>query len=275
MIPTDVSATPRTGRLRIDIAPGFLATIDGTRVDDDLWGRRQKPRMVLAYLVAAGGRVDRHELVHSLWPDQMTEMDTARAFAVILSVARRAIDAGSKQLDGGEGRSLLLHANELELVLGPDDSTDVQGLAALVDRLSSPVELSGSELQDGARALLPMMVRTPLSEFGRCVLAETLVEGLHRDVAVAGRLLIERWQELPGGAEAPAEVLAVAEMACASDCTDESMAAAAIQLHARARGKAAASRIYHQYYMAVRSELGAAPSSRLVDLHADIMVASR
>jgi DNA-binding SARP family transcriptional activator len=269
-LPTDDISVTSAGALRMEIAPAFQATIDGVRVPDEVWGRRQKPRMVLAFAVAAGGRIDRQDLIDSLWPDQVTEIDTTRAFAVILSVARKAIGAGPDT-----GRSLLLHPNEVELVLGPRDSTDVQDLEAIIAGLGSSLELAAVELQDAARALLPMMVRSPLAEFGRGLLAESLVDAFNRNVAVASRLLVERWQDLSLEGGAPAEVLTVAEMACASDCTDEAMAIAAMQLHAEARGKAAASRIFHQFNMARRSELGQAPSSRLADLHADIMIASR
>ena len=69
--------------VEIDLLDGFAVRVDGTRVQDAAWARRDAAAVVKVLALTEGRRLHREQLIERLWPG-------SSATASRRSIARRA-----------------------------------------------------------------------------------------------------------------------------------------------------------------------------------------
>lgn len=263
--------------VRIDVLDGLAVTVDGAAVHRQQWERRRKPQLVLALLVAAGGHLDRGAVVDELWPDELPAQGVRNPLSVALSVARGAIVAGTGPAAHpaqalSVDRWLALDAHGIELVLASRDSTDIGDVRAVISSLAGGAPPTAELLIAHVHRLLPLLQGVPLRGLGSGRLTSALRSRMADDLRLAAKLVVERWIALGERAgRTPVALLELARIASRLDPCDESLALDVIELHVTARGRAAASPIYHGVVAAMRDHHGVRPSVVLSRRYAAIL----
>ena len=260
--------------IRVDVLDGLDVSLDGNALVDSSWQRRRKARVALALLVASGGVAERQTLVEALWPNEPLDHATSQSrLSTVLSALRRALPGTTASLKS-HARGLKLHEHGVELRFGPDDTSDLRLLEAVLERRAAHPPRDRDEWLLHARALEPFVGGEPLRGVESSVLLESIQERLRRDLAAACLDAIVGWRDakcLHDDPEPPQLLLDLAAHAARLQPLDEPIAAMEVELYAAAGRASDATRAFHRFRSDLDRELGLVPTSDLIRRHARIV----
>jgi DNA-binding SARP family transcriptional activator/Mg2+ and Co2+ transporter CorA len=262
--PADDAPAPPVDAVLVTTAPGrppiaitslgaFEVRRAGVHVaSSELGGER--PRELLAALLAARRPVQRAQLLAWLWPGEPPDRGT-RALAEALAVVRSALDPPGAV----GGRSVLIaEGASHRLVLGEGDSWDVDDLLRL-----EPAALGRGELADALdRYGRPFCPEWPHAEWARAV-REDCARAVARLRAAMGDVLL--------AAGRPDDAIGHFEALVESDPEDEAGHRGVMRCHADAGRLPFALRQFHACRSILRQTQGADPSRETQALYLELL----
>ncbi|MCZ4497004.1 MAG: hypothetical protein JWM25_1589 [Thermoleophilia bacterium] len=269
------AAPVRVPSVRIEVLGGLRVLVDGEPVDPALWSKRRKARVVLAVLVASGGRIERGVLVEGLWYGiDMTQAQASARLSTVLSVVRTVLGADAG--DGTELRSVAARDLMVELVLAEGDSSDVGDLRRIAADVAAldPRNAAGSVAC--ATRLVPLADGIPLAGLGGDEIIVTWQRRLRDEIVETSLAVLRAWiaaaaPSSEARVDVPQVLLTLAAALVRLDPLDEQVAACEIELHVRAGRLADGSTAFHRYREALQSAVGLTPSLALVRRHAELV----
>lgn len=245
------------GRIHVSLFGPFTIRRDDEPVEASVWGGRRQARVLLALLLANGGRVDRDHAAEALWGGLDGQTAAARINPLLNSI-RTALSIG------GDGhRVLASRGGSIVLELADVDSSDLEQARAA----ALAVEAAAPGMRRAALEALGCLAARPVEDLGDGAAAESIRHAL-ADVA---RGLVPRLAAAWDGEVAPDAALDAVLSCFEQDVTDARSCGALLRM-LRDRGDVAgASAAFHEARRALRDDLGLAPPRELVRLHASII----
>jgi DNA-binding SARP family transcriptional activator len=261
LAPDSTRPAPTTGALSINVLGPLSVQVGGTEVPDRLWAGRRQARVLLAALIARGGRIERDDVAELMWGDIGTR--TANARISPLCNAIRAVLAFADEADGTSQRDVVTRGESIILELAPGDTTDLGTLRAIHASLS---HARGRSLDAIARELRGCAER-PIADLGSANGAAQVREELEDEVRHLAPTLVGQWDGRP----APTDVIDVVRRLFETEPTNAALCSALMQLLHDAGDNAGASATFHRMRQELRSDLGLSPPIELVRLHARLI----
>ncbi|MGH3507902.1 MAG: ATP-binding protein, partial [Nocardioidaceae bacterium] len=110
-------------RIEIDLLGGFAVAVDGQRIPDTTWRRRQAASLVKLLALRPGHRLLRDQVIDTLWPDLLLD-EAAPRLHKAAHFARRALGVPDAIVLAGEVVSLFPSADVRVDVFRFDDAVD-------------------------------------------------------------------------------------------------------------------------------------------------------
>lgn len=259
--------------LRLEVLDGVRVLHGGVEVPMERWQERRKPLVALALIVAAGGRIDRDELVEALWDaDQLSSSRARSRLSTVLSAIRRVLRAGSSAESGQRGsRALLLRSTTVELVLADGNSTDVADLRRIAREIAASDPRDVGTLLRLAEELAPLVEGVPLRALGHDICIVTWQAQLREELVDAAVMLLETWLATRADSPPSSRLLELAASIVRLEPLDETATRVQMELLLHAGRDADASRAFHRLREALDRDMGMRPSPDLVRRHAAIL----
>ncbi|MBC7645008.1 MAG: hypothetical protein H7123_07765 [Thermoleophilia bacterium] len=260
IVPTETAPGPDA--LAISLFGEFRIRHGELDVLSSAWRGRRQARLVLAALVAAGGRLQRSELSDLLWGDDVDPQLVRLRLNPLCAVIRRVLGVGAGEGEGGE-RALVLRDAAIELKLGPGDMTDVARIRDIDQRAQSGALATSQAL----RELAVLGTPEPLSGLGEEAIVQFARAWIDRELSAVLLPLVDGQSEQ----FVDESLVLVLTRLHLTNPTDEAACARLLRLLAAAGRIADATRVFHYTREAYSVELGLSPSRELVELHASVI----
>lgn len=245
------------GRVHVTLFGPFTIRHDGEPVPASVWGGRRQARLLLALLLASGGRVERDDAAEALW-GRIDGQTAAARINPLLNAIRTALS-----ISGDGDRILASRGGSIVLQLADVDMSDLDRARAA----ARAVDAGAPGTQRAALEALECLVARPVADLG----SGTAAEAIRHDLAEAARELVPRLAAAWDGEPAPDAVLHAVRTCFEQDRTDPRSCGALLRLLRDRDEAATASATFHEARRALRDELGLAPPLELVRLHASII----
>jgi DNA-binding SARP family transcriptional activator len=261
LTPADADHVGSVDALSISVLGPLSVAVGGVEAPDRLWAGRRQARVLLAAIVARGGRIERDEVAELMWGDIDTRTANARIAPLCNSI--RAVLAHADATTGTSCRELVTRGDSIILQLGPDDTCDLATLRAV----HASVGRTRSHSLDAIARVVRGCGRRPIADLGTANGAAEVRQQVEDEVRLLVPALVAQWH----GRAAPTDIVDVARRLFDAEPTNAAMCAALMQLLHDAGDTAGASAAFHQTRQELRGELGLTPPLELVRLHASLI----